>query len=61
MNDDNPRCIRDLSAWYDVGRADGRQGREGLFPKWADPKVRSAWTAGYRAGVAEDLDYDPLN
>ena len=66
LSDENPGYdpndpTRDLSAWYEVGKSDGRQEREGMFPAWAHEKVQQAWRTGYRTSVAEDIDYDPFN
>ena len=51
-----PEC-RDLSAWFDVGVADGQSGRN-LLPLWAEKNVQRAYETGYRSGLATKPDYD---
>ena len=50
---DAPAETRSLSAWFDVGLADGARGAWHLVPRWASREVRQAWWDGFRMGRIE--------
>ena len=47
-----PPGTRGTSAWFDVGRADGRAGRRDRNPVWAGADVRKAWLDGFYTAAA---------